>query len=69
MLDQEDICDRCGKCCEVCPLFNAETRLCRVYPCRRNVPWCHEVTTETAPALHERGMLPDSCAYLRKEDE
>ena len=66
----EEICDGCGKCCEIgkgvaCPSLDTETNQCRNYENRKTTEMCLKVTIGNVEALHARGVLPDSCAYVR----
>lgn len=66
------MCDGCARCCEIndtgvaCPFLDTETNRCTVYHERDiKAPWCNKVTPENTLDLHERRILPASCAYVR----
>ena len=67
----EQLCDRCGKCCMIrptkymCKGFDCSTHQCSVYKKRTTTYPCNKVTPENTLELHARGILPDSCAYVR----
>lgn len=68
----EEICDGCGKCCEIgdtgvaCPFLDTNTNRCTVYEDRfKQAPWCSKVMPENTMALYKRRVLPRSCAYVR----
>lgn len=68
----EDLCDGCGQCCMIdkqncvaCPLFNTVTRRCGNYRKRHDREICVKVTPDNVERLHEAGILPASCAYVR----
>jgi hypothetical protein len=67
----EQLCDRCGKCCMIrpsvfmCKGYNCSTGKCRVYKKRTETYPCNNVTPQNTLELHARGILPDSCAYVR----
>lgn len=67
----EDLCDGCGKCCAfgssnvACPSFNVKTRRCMNYDKRLETEICSYVRPSNVLSLHGRGILPDSCAYVR----
>lgn len=70
----EDLCDGCGKCCGfmnaksfACPGLDCATNRCTVYARRHDTYMCTAVTPENTLDLHERGILPASCAYVRYE--
>jgi uncharacterized cysteine cluster protein YcgN (CxxCxxCC family) len=68
----EAICDGCGKCCGIrttnyaCPALNCKTNRCMSYDTRLTDFVCREVTPSTIAPLWEAGVLPDSCAYVRR---
>jgi uncharacterized cysteine cluster protein YcgN (CxxCxxCC family) len=65
----EDLCDGCGKCCQIkpgiaCPALGEDNR-CTDYK-DRHVNWiCLPVEPNNVERLHKNGILPDSCAYVR----
>ena len=67
----EQLCDRCGKCCTIrptnfmCKGYDCSTGNCRVYEKRTETYPCVKVTPENTMELHAKGVLPDSCAYVR----
>ena len=67
----EQLCDRCGKCCTIrptafmCKGYDCSTGSCRVYEKRTETYPCSKVTPENTMELHSKGVLPDSCAYVR----
>ena len=72
----EDLCDGCGKCCGqqkpkdegvgiACPGLDCGTNRCTVYEKRLTTHTCLKVEPDNVEELHERGILPDSCAYVR----
>ena len=67
----EQLCDRCGKCCTIrptnfmCKGYDCSTGNCKVYEKRTQTYPCSKVTPENTMELHARGVLPDSCAYVR----
>ena len=75
----EKLCDGCGKCCAIspskdgreagngvaCPSLDTTTNRCKNYSKRLKTEMCLRVTPSNVPALHSRGVLPDSCAYVR----
>lgn len=70
----EDVCDGCAKCCAfpkargiACPGLDVETNRCTVYEKRFDTYICAKVTSDNVMSLHDRGILPDSCAYVRWE--
>ena len=69
----EDLCDGCGKCCELsdsgvgCPGLDTKTNRCTVYKKRLSTYVCTKLTPQNVKTLHERRVLPDSCAYVRYE--
>ena len=66
----EALCDRCGLCCQIpgtaamCKGYDVETKMCTVYNKRHDTYPCLPVTPSNVLSLHERGILPDSCAYV-----
>lgn len=69
----EALCDGCGACCRIpntqyaCKGLDAETKRCTVYNKRHDTYPCLPVTPHNVMDLHARGILPDSCAYVRHE--
>jgi hypothetical protein len=76
----EDLCDGCGKCCAIhnvghngrdegcgiaCPSLDVETNRCNNYESRHTTEMCLPVTPRNVLELHKRGILPNSCAYVR----
>lgn len=67
----EDLCDNCGKCCSVfgskfaCPALDVKTNMCKRYKTRLTEQCCGKITPENVLTLHEQGLLPDTCAYVR----
>jgi uncharacterized cysteine cluster protein YcgN (CxxCxxCC family) len=66
----DDICRCNGFCCRIapgiaCPSLDTETRLCKVYDKRDETETCTRLTPETVPEMHQRGVLPDECGYVR----
>ena len=67
----EELCDGCGKCCSfgasgvACPGLDAKTNRCTVYDKRHTTYVCLKVRPDNVLHLHSRGILPDSCAYVR----
>jgi hypothetical protein len=68
----DDMCDGCAKCCEfkgtggiACPGLDTETNRCTVYEKRLRTHTCLKVDPDNTMELHERGILPDTCAYVR----
>lgn len=67
----EDLCDGCGKCCEIsdsgvaCPGLDTETNRCTVYAARLTTHVCTKLTPQNVKTLHQKRVLPDSCAYVR----
>lgn len=71
----EELCDGCGKCCGftrgkpetgvACPGLDCGTNRCTVYAKRFSTYMCASVTPENTLDLHDKGILPDSCAYVR----
>ena len=72
----EAICDGCGQCCVfraeeehlqgyACPAFNVKTRRCTRYAKRFDTELCLAVTPENTLDLHAKGILPDTCAYVK----
>ena len=67
----EQLCDRCGKCCMIrptvfmCKGYDCSTGKCRVYEKRMETYPCCKVTPENTMELYAKGVLPDSCAYVR----
>ena len=67
----ENLCDGCGKCCGfansnfACPSLNVKTNRCRNYKKRFTTDICLSVRPDNVLNLHGRGILPDSCAYVR----
>lgn len=49
----------------MCKGFDCGTHRCRVYEERTETYPCHKVTLQNILELHARGILPDSCAYVR----
>ncbi len=66
----EELCDGCGKCCEIgasraaCPGLDTETNQCTVYKDRLKTYVCTKLTPQNVKTLHKRRVLPDSCAYV-----
>lgn len=65
----EDLCDECGKCCEIekgvaCPSLGSDNR-CTIYDNRLEIEICLKVTPKNIAYIHEKGTIPDSCAYVR----
>ena len=77
VLKWEELCDGCGLCCNsnrpktrrgfACPALDVRTRRCTSYETRLDRFICLKVTPENTLDLHQRGILPDSCAYVRHE--
>jgi uncharacterized cysteine cluster protein YcgN (CxxCxxCC family) len=78
------ICDGCGKCCAfvrtdesgtkgrsniACPGLNVLTNRCTVYKDRHSKHMCISLRPDNVMSLHERNVLPDSCAYVRRAQE
>lgn len=69
--DWEKLCDGCGKCCELersgfaCPSLDCVTNRCTDYDRRLTREMCLKVTPGNVLYLHKKGMLPESCAYVR----
>jgi|8_EtaG_2_1085327.scaffolds.fasta_scaffold01028_6 uncharacterized cysteine cluster protein YcgN (CxxCxxCC family) len=69
----EALCDGCGACCRIpntqyaCKGLDVETKRCTVYNKRHQTYPCLSVTPYNVLDLHERGILPASCAYVRHE--
>ena len=74
--DWENLCDDCGKCCSgtrpkdlgvgiACPGLDCKTNRCTVYDKRLTTHTCLKVEPDNVEELHEAGILPDSCAYVR----
>ena len=72
----EALCDGCGKCCNqtrpkdvglgiACPGLDCNTNRCTVYAKRLTTHICLKVEPDNVLDLHESGILPDSCAYVR----
>jgi len=67
----EQLCDGCGKCCELehsgfaCPALDCSTNRCADYVRRLDREMCLKVHPGNVLDLHKRGMLPESCAYVR----
>jgi len=65
------LCDRCAKCCIIknssyaCPSLNVKTKRCTKYATRVTSETCLPVMPGNVETLHARGVLPDSCAYVR----
>ncbi|MGK0456394.1 MAG: putative cysteine cluster protein YcgN (CxxCxxCC family) [Zhongshania aliphaticivorans] len=49
----------------MCKGYNCSTGKCRVYEKRTETYPCNNVTPQNTLELHARGILPDSCAYVR----
>ena len=69
--DWEKLCDGCGKCCELersgfaCPSLDCLTNRCTDYENRLDREMCLKVHPGNVLYLYKRGILPDSCAYVR----
>ena len=67
----ENLCDGCGKCCEIpgtgtaCPGLDTCSNKCSVYKERFTKYHCLKVRPCNVHTLHKAGTLPDSCAYVR----
>lgn len=66
----ESLCDGCAKCCSIgnniaCPSLDTTCNSCTVYEKRHDTEICLKVTPANVKHLHARGILPDSCAYVR----
>ena len=74
----EDLCDGCGKCCNIasmggkdtgvgvaCPSLDTTTNRCMAYEDRHNRETCLKVTPDNIAYLHTAGILPTSCAYVQ----
>lgn len=67
----EALCDGCGHCCRLpgtvvgCPGLDTKTNRCKVYEKRCETEVCVKVTPENVRSLHDRGVLPDTCGYVR----
>lgn len=72
----EALCDGCGKCCSqsrpkdagvgiACPGLDCKTNRCTVYDKRLTTHTCLKVEPDNVEELHDAGILPDSCAYVR----
>ena len=67
----EDLCDGCGKCCELehsgfaCPSLDCATNRCTDYENRFEREMCLKVHPGNVLDLHKRDILPDLCAYVR----
>ena len=71
----EELCDGCGKCCGLtgpkngtgiaCPGLDVAKNRCTVYDTRLTTHICLKVEPDNVEELHQRGILPDSCAYVR----
>lgn len=71
----EELCDGCGKCCGLtrpkdgtgvaCPGLDVARNMCAVYDRRLSTHICLKVEPDNVEELHQRGILPDSCAYVR----
>ena len=67
----EQLCDGCGKCCELersgfaCPSLDCTTNRCTDYANRLDREMCLRVHPGNVLALHKQGMLPESCGYVR----
>jgi len=69
----EAMCDGCGKCCGLattgiaCPSLDTKKNRCRNYDIRLTKEMCVQLTPENVLELHEKDVLPASCAYVRHE--
>jgi uncharacterized cysteine cluster protein YcgN (CxxCxxCC family) len=68
----EALCDGCAKCCSIgdgvaCPGLDTACNRCTVYAKRQVTEMCVRLTPHNILRLHEVGILPDSCAYVRYE--
>ncbi len=71
----EELCDGCGKCCGLtwpkegegiaCPGLDVAKNVCTVYERRLRTHICLKVEPDNVEEFHQRGILPDSCAYVR----
>jgi len=67
----EQLCDECGKCCELersgfaCPALDCTTNRCSDYANRLDREMCLRVHPGNVLDLHKRGILPESCGYVR----
>lgn len=67
----EALCDGCGGCCDMdntgyaCPGLDCETKRCTVYETRHKMYPCLKVTPDNVFDLHQRGILPSTCGYVR----
>ena len=67
----EDLCDGCGKCCQLeqsgfgCPSLDCTTNRCTDYKNRLEREMCLKVHPGNVLDLHRRNILPDSCGYVR----
>ena len=73
----EALCDGCGLCCETqhpsrggragvaCPGLDCATNRCTVYDRRQASHPCIRVRPANVPELYARGVLPESCGYVR----
>ena len=68
----EALCDGCALCCRVdkqhnvaCPSLDCDKRRCTVYERRTQTETCVKMTPGNVASLHERGVLPDTCGYVR----
>ncbi len=48
-----------------CPSFNVKTKQCMNYAERFSKEICLPVRPDNVLSLHAKGILPDSCAYVR----
>jgi len=67
----EQLCDGCGKCCELersgfaCPALDCTTNRCSDYANRLDREMCLRVHPGNVLDLHKRGILPETCGYVR----
>ena len=66
----EQLCDGCGTCCNAangvaCPSLDQPTGRCTVYENRFEVERCLKITPANTMWMHDQGILPDTCAYVR----
>jgi uncharacterized cysteine cluster protein YcgN (CxxCxxCC family) len=66
----ESLCECNGFCCRIapgiaCPSLDVATGLCTVYEKRDEVETCTRLTPESVAKMHEIGVLPPDCGYVR----